>query len=215
MQHTVGILIFPDVDVLDFGGPFEVLSATRLNEDRRAEDASPFRIVLIAESLETITTAGGMRVLPDFTLEDHPDLDVLLIPGGIGTRALQSHKRVLGWIALCAQQVKILSAVSTGSFLLAAAGQLQGRAATTQWKSLDRMRDSYPNVRVHDDLNVVEDGKIFTSAGISAGIDLAFRIVALLHSSEIAHNTARYMEYPFPENNKRRVETGLVARKIG
>src|SRR5579872_5730665 len=114
LQHTVGILIFPDVEVLDFCGPFEVFSAARLNEERRADEESPFRIVLIAEKKEPITTVGGMRVFPDFTLEDHPPLDILLVPGGMGTRTLQSHKRVLGWIALCAQQVKILSAVCTG-----------------------------------------------------------------------------------------------------
>ena len=215
LQHTVGILLFPEVEVLDFCGPFEVFSVTRLNEDRRREESSPFRVVLIAETRDAITTAGGMRVLPDFTLEDHPPLDILLVPGGAGGRALQSHKRVLGWIALCAQQVKILSAVCTGSFLLAASGQLHGRAATTHWKSLDHMRASYPTVQVRDDLNVVEDGNVFTSAGISAGIDLALRIVALLYSSEIARNTARHMEYPYPENNNRRVETRVVARNVG
>lgn len=212
-MQTVGILIFPEVEVLDFCGPFEVFSATRLNEERRTEEPSPFRIVLIAENLDPISTVGGMHVLPDFTLEDHPHLDILVVPGGLGTRVLQSHKRVLGWIALCAQQVKILSAVCTGSFLLGAAGQLQGREATTHWMSLDRMRESYPNVRVRDDLNVVEDGNVFTSAGISAGIDLALRIVALIHGSDIARNTARHMEYPYPEDNRRRVETKSLATR--
>src|SRR5579872_5884205 len=152
-QYTVGILIFPDVEVLDFCGPFEVFSVTRVNEERRHEEQSPFRVVLIAESLDPVTTVGGMRVLPDFTLEDHPQLDILLIPGGWGTRALQLRRRMLGWIALCAQQVKILSSVCTGSFLLAAAGQLDGRAATTHWLSVDRMRESFPSVRVRDDLD--------------------------------------------------------------
>jgi transcriptional regulator GlxA family with amidase domain len=201
------------VEVLDFCGPLEIFSAVRLNEERRREEASPFRVVLIAENREPITTGGGMQVLPEFTLEDHPDLDILLIPGGMGTRAMQSHKRVLGWIALCAQQVKILASVGTGAFLLGAAGQLEGRAATTHWMSLERMRNSYPNVHVCDDLHVVEDGKVFTSAGISACMELALRIVALVLSSQIARNTARYMEYPYPEDNKRRVETKFHATR--
>ncbi len=215
MQHTVGILIFPEVEVLDFCGPLEIFSATRLNEERRRQENSPFRVVLIAETRDLITTGGGMHVLPEFTLEDHPPLDILLIPGGMGTRPMQSHKRVLGWIALTAQQVKIVSSVGTGSFLLGAAGLLAGRAATTHWMSLDRMRNSYPNVQVRDDEQVVEDGKIFTSAGISSCMELALRIVALVYSTEIARNTARYMEYPYPENNRRRVETKFLVSKIG
>ena len=211
MQQTVGILIFPEVEVLDFCGPLEVFSTARTNEEHRREEPSPFRVVLIAETLNPITTASGMRVLPDFTVENHPDLDILLVPGGAGTRPLQTHKRLLVWIALCAQQVKILASVCTGSFLLAAAGQLDGRAATTHWQSLDRMREHYPNVKVRDDLQIVEDGKIFTSAGIAAGIDLALRIVALTQSTQIARNTARYMEYPYPENNQRRVEARYSA----
>jgi transcriptional regulator GlxA family with amidase domain len=213
VQQTVGILIFPEVEVLDFCGPLEVFSVARVNEERRSDEPSPFRAVLIAETLDPITTASGMRVLPEFTLENHPDLDILLIPGGIGTRPLQTHKRLLVWIALCAQQVKILASVCTGSFLLAAAGQLEGRAATTHWQSLDRMREHYANVRVRDDLQVVEDGKVFTSAGIAAGIDLALRIVALTQSMQTARNAARYMEYPYPENNQRRVEARLSASR--
>ena len=214
-MHTVGILIFPEVEPLDFCGPLEIFSATRLNEARRREEPSPFRVVLIAETMAAVTTGGGMQVLPQFTLEDHPDLDIMLIPGGMGTRAMQSHKRVLGWIALCAQQVKLVASVGTGAFLLGAAGLLEGRAATTHWMSLDRMRHSYPKVQVRDDMQVVEDGNIFTSAGISSCMELALRIVALIHSTEIARNTARYMEYPFPEDNRRRVETKFLASKTG
>lgn len=210
-QQTVGILIFPEVEVLDFCGPFEVFSATRLSEERRREERSPFRVILIAESRDVVVTSGAMRVLPEYTIEDHPRLDILLIPGGWGTRALQSNRRLLGWIALCAREVKILSAVCTGSFLLAGAGQLDGRAATTHWRSLHRMRQTFPAIHVRDDLHVVEDGNVFTSAGISAGIDMALRIVALIHGSEVARATARQMEYPYPENNQRRVENHYIA----
>jgi len=211
VQQTVGILVFPEVEILDFCGPFEVFSVTRLNEERRREEPSPFKVVLIAESTDLITTTGGMRVLPDYTLEDHPALDILLIPGGWGTRALQSRRRLLGWIALCARQVKVLCSVCTGSFLLAGAGQLEDRAATTHWASLNRMREAFPGVDVRDDLHVVEDGNVFTSAGISAGIDMTLRIVALIHGTEIARATARHMEYPYPESNQRRVGAKYIA----
>ena len=215
MHYTVGILIFPEVEVLDFCGPLEIFSAVRLNEERRREESSPIRVVLIAETRDAVTTGGGMRVIPEFTLEDHPPLDVLLIPGGMGTRPMQSHKRVLGWIALTAQQVKVVSSVGTGSFLLGASGLLGGHSATTHWMSLDRMRSSYPNVHVRDDVHIVEDGRIFTSAGISACMELALRIVALMYTTEIARNTARYMEYPYPEDNRRRVDTKSLVSKAG
>ena len=211
MQQTVGILVFPEVEILDFCGPFEVFSITRLNEERRREEPSPFKVVLIAESADPITTTGGMRVLPDYTLEDHPALDILLIPGGLGTRALQSRRRLLGWIALCARQVKILCSVCTGAFLLAGAGQLEDRAATTHWASLQRMREAFPGVDVRDDLNVVEDGSVFTSAGVSAGIDMALRMVALLHGPAVARSAALAMEYPYPESNQRRVQAKYIA----
>jgi transcriptional regulator GlxA family with amidase domain len=211
VQQTVGILIFPEVEVLDFCGPFEVFSVTRLKEESRREEASPFRMVLIAESKDAITTTGGMRVLPDHTLEDHPKLDILVVPGGWGTRELQSHRRLLGWIALCAREVKILSSVCTGSFLLAGAGQLDDRAATTHWMSLNRMKHAFPSIDVRDDVHVVEDGNVFTAAGISAGIDMALQIVALIYGKEIARATARHMEYPFPESNHRRVEAKYLA----
>ncbi|HWY71577.1 MAG TPA: DJ-1/PfpI family protein [Terriglobales bacterium] len=211
MQHTVGILVFPEVEILDFCGPFEVFSATRLNEERRREEPSPLHVVLIAEGEDPVSTTGGMHVLPDFTLENHPTLDILVVPGGWGTRALQSNKRVLGWVALCAQQAKVVCSVCTGSFLLAGAGLLEGRSATTHWQSLHRMRETFPNVNVRDDLHVVNDGNIFTSAGVSAGIDMALHLVALMYGAEIGRATARHMEYPVPESNARRVEAQYIA----
>ena len=91
MQHTVGILIFPEVEILDFCGPFEVFSATRLSEERRREEPSPLHVVLIAEGDDPVSTTGGMHVLPDFTLENHPRLDILVVPGGWGTRAMRNR----------------------------------------------------------------------------------------------------------------------------
>jgi len=204
-RKRVGILIFPDVEVLDFCGPFEVFSVTRLNEDARREEASPFEVLLVAETADTVIATGGLKVIPDVTLETCPPLDLLVVPGGWGTRAEAKNRRLLEWIAERGRQVETLTSVCTGSMLLGQAGLLDGRRATTHWRSLDRMRESFPAVTVEEKLHVVEDGHIVTSAGISAGIDMALRVVIRYFGEVVGRATARNMEYPFPDNNARRV----------
>jgi transcriptional regulator GlxA family with amidase domain len=147
-RKQVGILVFPDVEVLDFCGPFEVFSVTRLDESRRREEPSPFEVLVIAETREPIVATGGLRVLPDHDLASCPRLDILVVPGGWGTRSLVNHDRIVGWIRDRAAQVERLASVCTGSFLLGQAGLLDGRRATTHWMSLDRMRDTYPSIAV-------------------------------------------------------------------
>jgi transcriptional regulator GlxA family with amidase domain len=204
-RHRVGILIFPDVEVLDFTGPFEVFSVTRLNEERRRAEPSPFEVKLVAEVMEPIVAAGGLRVLPDYHLNDCPPLDVLVVPGGWGTRKEINNDRLIDWIARRGKEVDTLASVCTGSMLLGRAGLLDGLRATTHWRSLDWMRESFPDVIVETKLHVVEDGRVITSAGISAGIDMSLRIVARYYGEAVARATARHMEYPFPDNNSRRV----------
>ena len=202
--RRVGILIFRDVEVLDFCGPFEVFSTTRLVEERRRDDPSPYEVVLVAETGDVVVATGGLKVIPDVSLEDCPTLDVLVVPGGWGTREQAGNARVLDWIRARSRGVEILAAVCTGSILLAGAGLLDGRPATTHRGSLDRMRASFPAVAVVEDRRVVDDGDVLTSAGISAGIDLAIRIVARHHGEAVARSTARHMEYPFPDDDRRR-----------
>ncbi len=204
-DKRVGILIFPAVEVLDFCGPYEVFSVTRLNEDRRREESSPFEVLLVAQSGEPVVATGGLRVIPDVTLETCPPLDILVVPGGWGTRKEISNQRLLTWISERAKQVETLTSVCTGAMLLGQAGLLDGRRATTHWRSLDRMRQSFPAVTVEDKLHVVEDGHVLTSAGISAGIDMALRVVARYFGDAVGRATARHMEYPFPDDNRRRV----------
>ena len=202
----VGILIFPQVEVLDFCGPFEVFSVTRLDEAARRETPSPFEVRLVAETAEPVTTTGGMRVIPDVTIDDCPPLDVLVVPGGMGTRTEIKNERLLAWIAARGKTVETLTSVCTGSMLLGQAGLLDGRHATTHWRALPWMRDSFPTVTVEEKLHVVEDGHVLTSAGISAGIDMALRVVARYHGEEVARATARTMEYRYaPEDNGRRI----------
>jgi transcriptional regulator GlxA family with amidase domain len=204
-RKRVGILIFPDVEVLDFCGPFEVFSVTRLNEDARREESSPFEVLLVAETKSTVVATGGLKVIPDVTLETCPPLDILVVPGGWGTRAEAKNKRLLDWIAERGRSVETLTSVCTGSMLLGQAGLLDGRRATTHWRSLDRMRDAFPAVTVEEKLHVVEHDNVLTSAGISAGIDMALRVVIRYFGEAVARGTVRNMEYPFPDNNQRRV----------
>ena len=205
-RKRVGILLFPSVEVLDFAGPFEVFSVTRLDENKRREEASPFETILVAEEPGTVIATGGLRVVPHYTLDNCPPLDILLVPGGWGVRAEIDNKILVYWIAERGREAEIVAAVCTGAMLVGKAGLLDGHKATTHWKSLDWMRESFPGVTVIDDLHVVEDGEVVTSAGISAGIDLALRVVALFHGEEVARCTARYMEYRYPDDNRRRVE---------
>jgi transcriptional regulator GlxA family with amidase domain len=203
-RRTVGILVFPEVEVLDFCGPFEVFSVTRLDEERRRDEPSPYEVVLLAEGRDVVVATGGLKVVPDHGLDDGPPLDVLVVPGGWGTRSQVSNDRLIGWIAGQSRRVATLASVCTGSLLLGKAGLLDGKRATTHWRVLEEMRARFPAVDVIGDEHVVEDGDVITSAGIAAGIDLALRVVARHHGEPVARATARYMEYPFPEDNKRR-----------
>jgi transcriptional regulator GlxA family with amidase domain len=204
-RKKVGILVFPEVEVLDFCGPFEVFSATRLEESRRRNEPSPFEVLLVAEAAGPIIATGGLRVLPDHDLTTCPRLDLLVVPGGWGTRSLVNNNRVVSWIRDRAGEIELAASVCTGSFLFGQAGLLNGRRATTHWQSLDRMQHTFPAVTVVRDEHVVQEGALFTSAGIAAGIDLALLVVARFYGEGVARATARHMEYPYPEGNHRRV----------
>ncbi len=205
-RKRVGIVLFENVEVLDFCGPFEVFSVTRLNEERRREEPSPFEVLLVAEKNGHVITTGGMKVIPDHTFENCPKLDVLVVPGGWGTRKELKNPVMLNWLRTRATEVETLTSVCTGSMLLGFAGLLNGHRATTHWRSLDWMRESFPSVTVEYDKHVVEDGRIFTSAGISAGIDMALKVVARYYGETVARDTAKYMEYPYPNDNSRRIK---------
>mgnify|MGYP001448668284 CR=1 FL=1 len=204
-RKRVGIVLFDDVEVLDFCGPFEVFVSTRLDEGTRMEDPSPFEALLVAETGKPIVTNGKMKVLPDCTFETCPRLDILCVPGGWGTRRELKNPVMLDWLRVRSREVETLTAVCTGSMLLGFAGLLDGRHATTHWRSLDWMRESFPSVAVEYRQHVVEDGSLLTSAGISAGIDMALKVVARYFGESVARATARHMEYPYPDTNERRI----------
>ncbi len=192
--RTVGILIFEGVEVLDFCGPFEVFSVTR-DPDRTEEPAPLFQVLTIAETSDVVTCTGGLQVVPAATIDDHPPLDIVVVPGGRGTRREMDNQRLLDWVAARHAEVELTTSVCTGAFLLANRGLLDGLPATTHWASIDRLREMVPAATVRDDQRVVDTGKVITSAGISAGIDMALHIVARLHGEQTAVATARTMEY--------------------
>ena len=204
-RKRVGIVLFENVEVLDFCGPFEVFSATRLNEEKRREEPSPFEILLVAEHPDPIVATGTMKVIPHATFKNCPRLDILVVPGGWGTRKELNNLVMLDWLRTRAAEVETLTSVCTGSMVLGFAGLLNGLRATTHWRSLDWMRESFPAVTVEYGKHVVEDGRVLTSAGISAGIDMALRVVARYFSEDIARATAKHMEYPYPDSNARRI----------
>ena len=192
--RTVGILIFDEVEVLDFCGPFEVFSIA--SQTRTHEDGQElFRVVTIAERPDTVSCRGGLLVQPHHTVADHPALDILVVPGGAGVRQVRANPILLDWIAAQAATIELTTSVCTGAELLAARGLLDGRQATTHWMSIDSLRKDYPAVDVVDDVRFVDAGPVITSAGISAGIDMSLHVVARLHGDERATWTARVMQY--------------------
>lgn len=203
-KWNVGILIFDGVEVLDFAGPFEVFSRTRVLpgvESRRSEESAPFKVFTVAKSRTPISTTGGLQVIPNFAFADAPNIDLLVVPGGFGTRPLLQDAETLEWIRRAAAAARTVTSVCTGSLLLAKAGLLNGRHATTHWGALDLLESLDASAKVERDLRVVDDG-IISSAGVASGIDMAFYVVERLFGREIADETARYIEY--------RRDTGLV-----
>ena len=192
--RSVGILIFNEVEVLDFCGPFEVFSVTR--PDGVDDDtARLFQVFTVAERDETVACRGGLLVKPHYTFENAPQFDVIVVPGGRGTRRERHNQKLLAWIEAQNAHTELTLSVCTGAFLLAEKGLLDGKRATTHWGSIDFMRTEYPQVAMLENTRFVDEGRIVTSAGVSAGIDMSFHVVAKLHGQNTAEWTARRMEY--------------------
>lgn len=190
-ERNVGILIFDDVEVLDFAGPFEVFSVTTM-ENR----IKPFKVFTISENGNMIIARNGLMVQPNYCFENMPRLDILVIPGGLGAREHEiKNDRLIRWIAGQMETVELMASVCTGALLLAKAGLLNDKKATTHWASLDRLQKEFPKVIVEHGVKFVDEGNIITSGGISAGIDMSFHILRKLLGSEIAKKTAKRMEY--------------------
>ncbi|GLO64483.1 DJ-1/PfpI family protein [Oceanobacillus kimchii] len=191
-QRTVGILLFNEVEVLDFAGPFEVFSITTLHNS----NDKLFNVSTISENGELVTARNGLKVYPDYSFVNHPSFDIVIIPGGYGAEEIEiSNPNVINWIKNQQAKVEFMTSVCTGALLLAKAGILDGKRATTHWMDLDRLEKEYPSVLVQRDTKFIDEGSIITSGGISAGINMSFHLISRLHGIEVAKETAKRMEY--------------------
>ena len=189
-QRHVCIVIFDDVEVLDFCGPFEVFTVTG-----GREGLTPFVVSTVAETRQAITARGGLRVEPEHSFENCPSPDILVVPGGIGTRREMNNPGMLSWLRENAQRADLMLSVCSGALLLAKAGLLEGLTATTHHAALDELRAISPGIKVDDTKRFIDNSRVIVAAGISAGIDMSLHVVARLLGHEQAVETARYMEY--------------------
>ncbi|HWW08526.1 DJ-1/PfpI family protein [Collimonas sp.] len=194
---SVGILVFDDVEILDFSGPYEVFStAARVHGRSNGNHAAAnlFQCFLVAPSMRPVRARGGMKVLPDCVLLPSSELDVLLVPGGDVT-AILNDDAVIAWIAAQSLAAVITASVCTGAFLLAKAGLLDGLDVTTHWEDQDDLQSSFPALTVKRDVAWIDCGKVVTSGGISAGVDMSLHLVERLAGAALAAATAKQMEY--------------------
>lgn len=196
-KWNVAILVFDGVEVLDFAGPFEVLSRTRLvpgTESRRSDDSAPFHVFTVARTVDPVTATGGLVVVPRHSFPEAPPIDLLVVPGGFGTRPLLQDAETIDWIRATAARARQTASVCTGALLLARAGLLDNRRATTHWGAFGLLGTLGHNITVDRDARFVDDG-VMTSAGVASGMDLAFHVVESLLGRDVADETARYIEY--------------------
>ena len=192
---NIGIYIYDQAEVLDFSGPFEVFSTA----SRVCSEGPPFEVFLIAEKPGVVTARAGYQVSSEFSIQNHPELDVLVVAGGDHTEEM--HKPpVLSWVRDQAAKIELLASVCTGAFILAEAGLLEGRKITTHWEDIEDLRRQFPTLDVVENVRWVEQDSVFTSAGISAGIDMCLHLVSRLHSDALAEKTARQMDYRWIKN---------------
>jgi transcriptional regulator GlxA family with amidase domain len=188
MAITTGILLFDGAEELDFAGPWEVFTMARMggHEDDR--------VVTIAAHDRPVRCAKGLRVLPDHTFADAPPLDVLLVPGGQGTRSAVDDPVLIDWLRKAAEPCSWVTSVCTGALLLHGAGLARGRRVTTHWAFVPQLRER-GDVTVLERVRWVRDGRLVTSAGVSAGIDMALWLVGQIYGADHARATQRLMEY--------------------
>jgi len=192
-MRTLALLLFDDVEVLDFAGPFEVFSVAD-----RFTDPPAFHVVTVAEQAGPVRARGGLSVNPDCTLADCPPPDILLVPGGQGTRRQMHNAILVDWVRATASRAELVLSVCTGALVLAKAGLLDVLEATTHHGALDLLRDAAPRTTVRPNRRFVDAGRVVTSAGIAAGIDMSLYVVARLLGAEVGRKTVDQMEYSQP-----------------
>lgn len=189
--RNVGILLFEHAELLDFAGPYEAFSSASRDNERL------FNTFTVGERKGPITSNNGLICEVDYDFSDHPPIDVLVVPGGRGTRVEIDNPVVIDWIIQVAEAAELTTSVCTGSFLLAKAELLEGKQATTHWGSVQRKRETFPQVEVLEAVRFVDAGEIVTSAGVSAGIDMSLHVIERLAGRDAAESSARLMEYDY------------------
>ena len=186
----IGIFLFEGSEELDWAGPWEVLASwAQLWPDDQVE------VVTFSPTKDPVRCAKGLRVLADHTMSSVPRLDVLVYPGGQGTRPHLADEEILDWVRDRQRDGTLMTSVCTGSLVFAAAGLLRDRAATTHWGALDLLAQLDPSIEVRADDRFVDAGEVVTASGVSAGIDMALHLVARLHSRERAAEVRRAIQY--------------------
>ena len=201
MTHNIGIYLFDKVEVLDFAGPFEVFTtARRVHLRQQAEpEAAPFNVFTIGKDNGPVQARGELTILPRYNFDTHPQVNILIIPGGIVSDELE-NETAIKWIDKCAHSAKLTASICTGAFLLAKAGLLNGKQATTHWEDLGELRVMFPQIEVIEGTRWVDTGQIVSAAGISAGIDMSLHLVERLVSKDLAVRTARQMEFDWQDS---------------
>jgi transcriptional regulator GlxA family with amidase domain len=192
IPRSVGILIFDEVEVLDFAGPFEVFSVAG-----RRQNLDLFNVYVVAQVAQPVLARNRLSINPHYSIDECPPLDIVLVSGGYGTRREMNNQIILDWVAERARDAELVLSVCTGALVLARAGLLEGLTATTHAGAFDLLEQVAPNTRVLRDRRVVDNGRVILSAGVAAGIEMSLHVVAKLHGAEQAEETARYMEYPW------------------
>jgi transcriptional regulator GlxA family with amidase domain len=186
----IGIALFPDAEELDWAGPWEVLAYWATSSpDAHVE------VFTVAQQALPVRCARGLRVIPDHTWETAPPIDVLVYPGGRGTRPQLENETILEWLRTLARRGTLMTSVCTGSLVFAAAGLLDGLSATTHWDSTEDLGQLGHGINVRPKDRFVDSGEVITSAGVSAGIDMALHLVARLHSVERARTVRHRLQY--------------------
>lgn len=193
----VSLLVFDEAEVLDVAGPFEVFSVAG-----RRHGLEPFEVALIAERAGPVRLRNGFTIQPHFTLADAPAPDILVIPGGYGTRREIDNPALVAWLRDAGGRVELLLSVCTGALLLAKAGLLDGLDATTHHLTYALLRELAPKARVREGERFVDNGRVVVAGGVSAGIDMALHVVERLLGTELAEETAAYMEYHWDRNEE-------------
>ena len=184
--------VFPGAEELDLVGPWEALALARDYGEREIE------LFTAAVTREPVRLRGGLRVVPDYAFGSEPAADAIVVPGGPGTRDEAAWRPVVAWVS-ARRETPLVTSVCTGAFVLARAGLLDGRSATTHYARLDELREQHPGVHVVDGARVVDEGDVITAGGVTSGIDLGLHLVTRFFGDQLAATVAEVMEYPAPE----------------